>query len=645
MKKITNLVLTFLLVSIASAQNTPAKKIALEASDSRMHLNYATGINIVDSGKNISGYNPDSDTPLWTIDKKSLLYSNISNELRKITSNLTLSGLASYSSEKISFADLPNSFLTEVTFGSSYALINASNGDVLFGSKKDKVDIIEHYFVPENNSIVYIFQNITETGGDVVNITDSAVRVGKFDILSNSKVWVTELFKTDQMLSILSGFNSKDITKINPSIDKDGNLFLFYKQFLGRIAGADGKITWSNRIKELGINDFYITNNEKYLIQLSKAKGFGGMLGTKVNMMALDANTGINLWKEPFKIDNPLYFKDLEDTFVLASSKGFNIYNTATGEKQWKKAAKGDTKSVIPTEGGYIFVEGKNMQMIGNDGKELWKNEVEISDNEEDQVILLEEKDNKIIYATSTYSNIVDKKTGKKIWNKNLKLNEKRSTFSVYDENKSEYIIYSDEKIYKFNINSNERPEALTELKIRYEKEINNFEITEKGYLISGEREFALIGFDGKLIAQNKYKEAGNRRLVKSLLIGGSIASAFLGSSIQATDTQGNVVAEGGIFVASKQSRKAISASSVAMSAAVAKFTKRPNTSKMTSKSLFFFTDESSEQSRVLVEINKDSGLEVARYKFNNAKPVYEVDDVAGVIYYINDKNLEIFKK
>ena len=46
---------------------------------------------------------------------------------------------------------------------------------------------------------------------------------------------------------------------------------------------------------------------------------------------------------------------------------------------------------------------------------------------------------------------------------------------------------------------------------------------------------------------------------------------------------------------------------------------------------------------KYLVQVNKNNGEEVEKFKFNDNNPVYEIDDVASQIYYGNKNVFEIF--
>jgi len=59
--------------------------------------------------------------------------------------------------------------------------------------------------------------------------------------------------------------------------------------------------------------------------------------------------------------------------------------------------------------------------------------------------------------------------TGKKFWKGNLKLNEKRPTFAKYDEKSGDFIIYNDEKLYRFNENTEAKPKPYAKLKLKSE--------------------------------------------------------------------------------------------------------------------------------------------------------------------------------
>jgi hypothetical protein len=58
----------------------------------------------------------------------------------------------------------------------------------------------------------------------------------------------------------------------------------------------------------------------------------------------------------------------------------------------------------------------------------------------------------------------------------------------------------------------------------------------------------------------------------------------------------------------------------------------------------YFFTKDKKSGDKVLVQVNKDNGTEVDKFIFNDARPVYKVDEVENRVIYIEKKTLMVFE-
>ncbi len=551
LRKIT--VLLLLSVFWANAQKSADLKIDLSEKINQIHLNQATGITVAISSKTIYGINTNDSNPLWTINLDDIFITGTLDKIGKVMASASPEELLNSGLSKgiLPINDIINEFV-EVQRGSSYAIIDVQKGAVLMSSKQSEAFVFSHFYIPEIQSVIMpLYANKEGT------VQEKSVAMGLFSLKDRNFTWKTELSDGGKFIKIFNAFDFGNYEKVSPRIDANGDVYLYLTGYLMKLDHASGKLVWGRDSSKYGVNDFFVSDNGKYLIQLTKAKGLGGLAGLKVNIMVADAKTGVNLWKEPIKIKTPNFFEDWGDAFLLASYNGFNVHNYVDFEKKWKKGPKGQTKRVIKTDGRYIFIEDTDMHFILENGEKKWKKKAEISDNKEDLIFALDEYDSKIVFVTSTYANIVDRNTGKLIWKKNLKFNEKRPVIPFYDEASGNYYIYNDEELFKFNIRSTERPDEFSTVKIKKEKEINNFKLRSNGdFVISGEREIAIIGSDGVPKLQKYYPEAGNRRLFKSMMVAGSIVSGIGGATYSMTDGSGNVVSQGGAFYIKCQCKK-----------------------------------------------------------------------------------------
>ena len=629
----------FMTCAFVHSQKQPDQQIDLKSKIQQIHLNQRTGISISITSNAIFGISGQEGEILWEHPINNLFFDENLKNVGSLLNSGSVSEMAGKALNKneLPINDIDGSHLVEVSRGSSYAIIDVIEGKILFSSQKDKAHVYNQVYIPRLHAMLIPID--VKSDKEVNSVSE--LRLALFDLKTGTYVWNILQDKNKSTLNVFSSSISSG-QQVSPRLDSEDNIYFYLLKSLMKIDKESGEILWKRDYNKNGFNDFYINNSNQYLIQLSRAGGLGGFMGTKANLMVVDANTGKDIWEEKFKIKSPIYFEDLNEDFLLAHNSGFNVYNFKTGDKKWKKGPRGQTKRVIKTDGGYIFIEDTYMHFIGEDGVKKWRRGAEISDNREDQIFALDEYKDKIVFVTSTYANIIDRNSGKKIWSKHLKLNEKRPVIPFFDEASQNYYIYNDEELFKFNINNEERPKAFTKVKIKREKEINNFELrSNDNFIISGEREIAVLGINGDIKLQKYYKEAGNRRLYKSLLIGGSVVAGLAGSSVTMTDAQGNVVGQAGLFTTYDNSQNLV-ASSEGLDVASSQFN-RNDSSKNSKDILFYFTDEGGESNRVLVAVSKDQGKEIEKFKFNNSNPVYEVDTIDNKVYYGDGSTLKIF--
>jgi hypothetical protein len=312
-------------------------------------------------------------------------------------------------------------------------------------------------------------------------------------------------------------------------------------------------------------------------------------------------------------------------------------------------------KRVIPIDQDFLYVAENEMMLINKNGEKLWKSFIEIADEKEDPIYYLGKVGEKVMYLTGTYGNMVDYKSGRKLWKRNIKFNEKRPVLPTFDEASQSYLVYNDEKLYKFNPTIDDKPEPFAEVNIKREKELNGIELFPWGVVLSGPVEVMGVGMDGKEIYHKTYTQPGegNRMLVKGLAGAGSIALGINaaknyaeGGEITMSYRDENGNARESTIRKENASKTAAGDASVVGSDILGQLTsrygKRFNAMKQNRDfSYIYAKDEVA--GKVLVKVRKADGVEVDKLIFKNDRPVYEIDSATQNIFYIYDNKLMIF--
>jgi hypothetical protein len=451
-------------------------------------------------------------------------------------------------------------------------------------------------------------------------------------------------------------FSSMFTFKANQSNEAQVSSNMIYSLYYGKLSAIDrinGNLKW---VGDLEYTKVFPTQNNKNLVVINSK----GMLSSKQYLNVLDSETGKPIWEEAIKTKYIVYLEDWGTKILVAHHSGFNFYNLNDGSKIWKKDARGDgLKKVISIDGDYLYVAENEMMLIDKDGQKKWKSFIEISDNKEDAISYLGKVDDKVLYLTSTYGNLVDYKSGKKLWRGNLKFNESRPLLNVFDEENNQFLVYNDEKLYKFDSKGADKPDAFAKVNIKKEKELNSIELFSWGVALSGPTEVMGVSKDGKVLYQRIYTQPGDggRAWGSALATAGSIGlgvssfgNAVMGSEWTMTTIDPATGKESTSVVKAKsEARLRRSANQAAGAAALGDVSKRLGQRYQAMKqnrdySYIFAKDEATSK-KVLVKVKKEDGTELDKIIFENMRPIYEIDPGTQSIYYIYENELRIFNK
>jgi hypothetical protein len=315
-------------------------------------------------------------------------------------------------------------------------------------------------------------------------------------------------------------------------------------------------------------------------------------------------------------------------------------------------------KKVIPIDKDFLYVAEDEMMLINKEGQKIWKDFINIADDKEDPIYYLGKVGEKVMYLTGTYGNMVDYKSGRKLWKRNIQFDKDRPVLPTFDEATNSYLVYNDEKLYKFDPSLADKPEPFAKVNVKNEKDLNSIEMFPWGVALSGTLEVMGVAMDGTVKHHNVYKQPGEtgRRLLKTAFIMGSVA-ASLGSAVSefkgaewtmtTRDEQGNEKTQ----VVKKKNQNNLNqaanyeVAATALSAIGAeKFGKRFNAMKQNKEFSYIFA-KSDTGEKTLVKVRKSDGVEVDKLVFNNNKPLYEIDPATQNIFYVLDNTVQVFNK
>lgn len=631
MKK--SIIMFFLILSYTSfSQRAADQVLKMNSKIEDLIQNSITGIIVVKEGNFVRGISPETKAEVWSFD-----------------ANKTVGDIKAL--EALSKADTDNLFASKRILksieGSPYVealvnyktvLINTIDGKVVYNSGDYKYVVFNSQFLYEQNEYL------------VKGVENGKVIASLIDLNNGNVIWKTEQGEAKSMFSSMFTF------KANMSNEAEVSGNTIYSLYYGKLSAIDRKSGALKWVGEIEYTKVFPTQNNQNLVVINSK----GLLSAKQYLNVLDAETGKSIWEDAIKTKYIVYLEDWGTKILVAHNSGFNFYNLKDGTKIWKKDARGDgLKKVISIDGDYLYVAENEMILIDKDGQKKWKNFIEISDNKEDEINYLGKVNDKVLYLTATYGNMVDFKSGKKLWKGNLKFNEKRPLLSVYDEENDSFLVYNDEELFKFNTKVTDKPDSFAKVNVKKEKELNAIELFPWGVALSGPTEVLGVSKDGKVLYQKIYTQPGDggRAWGQALSTAGSIGlgisssiNTFVGSEWKMTTIDPVTGKEKVIAYKEKDqgrlNRAANEAAGAAFLADVSKrFGQRYQAMKQNRDFSYIFARDEATDKKVLVKLKKENGSELDKIIFENIRPIYEIDPATQYIYYIFEKELRIFNK
>lgn len=629
MKKITFSIILLLAVTISAvSQRKYDEIVTTENAVQDLVQNGLTGIVVFKEGGTVKGLDPETKKIVWTLTKDDFGATSAGDILSD-------PDFGKVFKEKSALTTVPGSPYVEAYINSKYIIINTDSGKVVYNSSKESFWVTQSDFIPETDEYLLTLKK------------DGDMAIALLDMKTGELKWNTTVDKAKSLFS----FSFKESANTNTATVHGS---VIYYLLYGKLYSFDrnsGKLNWKG---EEDYSKFFLTQNDKNIVVVNNA----GTFSSKQYLNVLNTETGKSIWKESIKTKRVVYLEDWGTKLLVAHYSGFNFYDLTSGEKIWKKDARGDgLKRVIPIDKDFLYVAENEMMLINKDGEKLWKKFIEISDDKEDPIYYLGKVGEKVMYLTGTYGNMVDYKTGVKLWKRNINFDKNRPVLPTYDEATNAYLVYNDEKLYKFDPSINDKPEPFAKVNIKKEKELNSIELFPWGVVLAGPVEVMGVNMDGTIKYHHIYTQPGEgtRRLLKSAAIAGSIG---LGVGSAVSDVKGitttmsyrdpdgnmkvgpNFAADGHNF---KQAGN-YAAGSAALDMVAAKFGSRFNAMKQNKDFSYIFAKADTGE-KILVKVNKADGVEVDKIIFNNNHPVYEIDPATQNIFYVSDKSIQIFNK
>jgi len=611
------------ITTIITAQKaeTPDNTYDLGASINEMTLTIG-GILVVATNDGLVGIKPNESTPIFTFNA----FGQLKPEETEFVPNSPYIIVSQGANSK--FAGIAKT---------KRAVIDYITGDVIFNTENENWNQIYtcNIILPENKLIV---SGIQKEGDKFEKMTP---KVAVYDLASKKLDYSFFLDKPGRV-----GI-ARDVSVTGtPLLMKD---FVIVPTAQGLIAKSHtGEDVWENKVKDINWMVADKTGTEIYGFETtSNGKN------TRIHKIGKD---GSELWNDDRKIQgNVSNFEITQQGLAVVSDKNdggsssvfatkneseIAFLSAATGEDVWEKApkTKGYVQHFYIQEDGILFgIQQGGINKISFDGRALFKKPLKTGEN----IMVMAETPQGLIYITSEDANIVDLKTGDQVWNKPLKYKNSASVASTYDETKNRFLIAANETIFAIDADSGNVSE-LANSKFDEKEEPNTMQMKGGNIFLSSSQNMMMLGSNGDELYHEYFKSPGQSGFVKVLAGVVAVASTAMAMSAAARaganrSAFGNSNDLSSYNSYGKEAKRASDMFAAIGSASFAIMSQRFKATSATENSQFILTKL--DDGVGLVKVNKETGKVDKEILLKDKKPEYQVDEFGGVLYYKADKS------
>lgn len=461
---------------------------------------------------------------------------------------------------------------------------------------------------------------------------EKGVAVGVYDLLDGKEVGIVP-FK-----------NSMGQQFLTTPVIIDGGLLVGTEKSLLRIDIDKGTVVWENRdVDKISWVTADETGKEIYAFEIKGSN-------TRIHKIS---SSGQKLWEKERKVKGIVTrFQILPNGLACVSDElnskkpesNIAFLSAHDGSDLWEKAPK--TKGLVQhfyiMDDGILFgIQSGGINKISFDGKPLFKKPMKTGENTHTMAMTPKG----MIYITDSDCNIINLNTGESVWNKELKYKRAKAVTSGYDAKNKRYLISTGQEIVAIDENTGE-VSSLASFKFEGSEYPNKMIMREKGILLTSDQNMLMLGYDGSQKFHQYYKAPG-KSAAGAILMGAltvASAAASVNSHMAANQNRqvynmgGGYYRLGNYTTQGENYKEMANAFANAAGASFAEMTKRFKATAATENSQFILTKlESGEIG--LVKINKDTGVKEKEVLLRDKKPEYEVDELAGYLYYRANAN------
>jgi len=398
-------------------------------------------------------------------------------------------------------------------------LINSSNGDILFDTKENGYKVKGFTVYPEQAMILFEL------------VQDKMRYLMRFSLRTWTEEWMAPVGKNKENL-LQKAFGGVSFVDHEPQFDQNGNM----------IIGIDDEIYVIN--PENGSELWHFVANKKIKALVYSPISNSIYVGIKKSnkLTILDPKTGEDI--TPGKLKLRGYMIDLvedddTDNLILVETEGFNILDPKTNNLLWKKSYKMDPLTEVIPNGSDFIAIGKGekvgqMARVDAKGKKVWDTKIS------GYAYFNSLTKKGVMYISTARSNIIDYRTGKDVWKRDVKF---RSIPAVaYDEKEDKVVIFENGNAYKFDLETGDIDlfaENVELEKVSRKTPLQAEYVMNKGYFLFTDQHVSMLSNQGELVYTDYYQPPSSSNAL--IALGDFAGSAVLGVDLDIAGSIENI--------------------------------------------------------------------------------------------------------
>ena len=237
-----------------------------------------------------------------------------------------------------------------------------------------------------------------------------------------------------------------------------------------------------------------------------------------------------------------------------------------------------------------------------------------------------------VLYISESQTDVIDTNTGESVFGKPIKYKRSESVVSVYDQERDRFLLGCKDGLYSINGNDGSYDLINSNLDFEGTEVAQDIDVRDGGILLTSDQNMKWLDFSGKEVNHVYHRAPGKSAFGVVLMAAVTVASASQGMKHSAASgyLQGAGVPSYNTVV--EQHDAAADMYAAIADAGFQEMMKRFSATKATENSSFILTKIDGGVG--LIKVDKDSGETKKEILVKDKKPMYEVDDYEGVLYF-----------